>query len=221
MRRPRGRSRRSSACRRRRSRSSFQDGIEGWPTAEFSAASGHRPVIPVRELTHASAAPPCPFPHTQAPLRPAPSPIRKRRSALLLPPYASAAPPCSFPRMRGKVGMGARAAGARELARQPVCPHPNPSGPAQRAGRSDGPRGRCRTRPADQSADPLPVIPRAQACSNGRRTVEKRSCLRRNRGPGARGDDTLGSAPDIGIRRAAVAYGHDRRVSRRQRGGKP
>src|SRR5690606_39615724 len=35
-------------------------------------------------------------------------------------------PPCSFPRVRGKAGMGARAAGAREVARRPAYPHPDP-----------------------------------------------------------------------------------------------
>src|SRR5690606_31388646 len=48
---------------------------------------------------------------------------------------------CSFPCLRGKAGMGARAAGAREVARRSACPHPNPSGQAQRAWRSDGLHG--------------------------------------------------------------------------------
>ena len=43
---------------------------------------------------------------------------------------AAAAHPCAaallLPSRAGEVGMGARAAGAREVARRPVCPHPNP-----------------------------------------------------------------------------------------------
>ena len=50
-------------------------------------------------------------------------------------------PLCSFPRLRGKVGMGARAAGARRWRGDRTSRHPSPSGPAQRVGRSDGPRG--------------------------------------------------------------------------------
>ena len=167
MRRPRGRSRRSSACRRRRSRSSFQDGIEGWPTAEFSAASGHRPVIPVRELTHASAAPPCPFPHTQAPLRPAPSPTRKRRSALLLPPYASAAPPCSFPHTQA-----------------PLRPAPSPAC-GGRSGWGRAPQARVNwrgnrfaptpTRPARRSAPGVRMV-RAADAARARRTNPQTRC---------------------------------------------